>query len=147
MNDRLAQPFQQPKTREIAERMAEDVKGRSLWADARRRFVANRAAMVSVVILTLIVLFSLFGQSISDYDIETIDWDVLGNVATVGQPSVSNGHYFGFDENGRDLYNRVVQGSRISLAVGCNRCDGRGDRRHDLRRDGGALSAGVWTRS
>lgn len=118
MNDRLAQPFQQPKTAEIAERMAEDVKGRSLWADARRRFMANKAAMVSVVILIAIIVFAFFGQTISEYDIETIDWDVLGNVATVGQPSIENGHFFGFDENGRDLYNRVVQGSRISLAVG-----------------------------
>lgn len=118
MTDKLAQPFQQRKTAEMAERLAEDVKGRSLWADARRRFVANKAAMVSVVVLTCIVLFAFFGQSISAYDIETIDWDVLGNVAVDGKPSIENGHFFGYDENGRDLYNRVVQGSRISLAVG-----------------------------
>jgi oligopeptide transport system permease protein len=108
---------QQPKTAEMAGRMAE-VKGRSLWADARTRFLRNRAAMVSVVILTFVVLFAFFGQYLSPWDNETIDWDVLGNVRELGRPSLENGHYFGFDESGRDLYTRVVQGTRISLMVG-----------------------------
>ncbi len=119
MTDKLAQPFQQAKTAEMAQGMLEqEVQGRSLWADARARFLSNKAAMVSVVALALIVLFSLFGQSLSQFDNETIDWDILGNVKEAGRPSIENGHFFGFDENGRDLYNRVVQGSRISLAVG-----------------------------
>lgn len=110
--------LKQPRTAEMAQNMAEEVKGRSLWADARRRFVQNRAAMASLVVLILIVLFALFGQYLSPYDIETIDWDVLGNVAEAGRPSLATKHYFGFDDNGRDLYQRVVQGSRISLSVG-----------------------------
>ncbi|WP_424942233.1 ABC transporter permease subunit [Aliiroseovarius crassostreae] len=119
MTDKLVQPFTQAKTAEMADRMAqEDVQGRSPWTDARRRFMANKAAMTSVLVLLLVFLFSVFGHSFSQFDIETIDWDVLGNVKEAGRPSIENGHFFGFDENGRDLYNRVVQGSRISLAVG-----------------------------
>lgn len=111
----------QRKTADMADAMAADmpnVKGRSLWADARRRFVQNKAAMVSVFVLGLVLLFSIFGGFLSAYDIETIDWNVLGSVSKVGQPSIENGHYFGYDESARDLYSRVVQGSRISLAVG-----------------------------
>ena len=108
---------QQPRTAEMAERMAE-VKGRSLWADARARFLRNRAAMVSVVILALVVLFAFFGQHLSAFDNETIDWDILGNVEELGRPDFASGHYFGFDESGRDLYTRVVQGTRVSLMVG-----------------------------
>ncbi len=119
MTDKLAQPFTQKKTAEMAERMAEkEVQGRSPWTDARRRFMRNRAAMTSVLVLLLVFLFSVLGHYFSAFDIETIDWDVLGNVKEAGRPSIENGHFFGFDENGRDLYNRVVQGSRISLAVG-----------------------------
>ncbi|HHC29745.1 MAG TPA: ABC transporter permease subunit [Rhodobacterales bacterium] len=101
----------------MAERMTE-VKGRSLWADARRRFLRNKAAMVSLFVLAFIVFIAFFGEAFSPYDNETIDWDVLGNTKTVGQPNWETKHYFGFDENGRDLYTRVVQGSRISLSVG-----------------------------
>ncbi len=108
---------QQPKTAEMAEHMAE-VKGRSLWADARVRFVRNKAAMVSLVVLILVFLFAFFGHLLTPYDNETIDWNVLGNVAKVGQPSLENRHYFGFDDSGRDLYSRVVQGTQISLMVG-----------------------------
>jgi oligopeptide transport system permease protein len=120
MTSKLHQPFSQKRTAELAENMATsgDIEGRSLWADARRRFVANRAAMVSVIILALIFAFSLFGDFLTQYDHETADWDVLGSIKELGGPSLSNGHWFGFDENARDLFARVVQGSRISLMVG-----------------------------
>jgi len=108
---------QQPKTAEMAQHM-EEVKGRSPWTDARARFVRNKAAMVSLFVLVLVAAFAFFGQHLSPWDNETIDWDVLGNVKEMGKPSFANGHYFGFDDSGRDLYNRVVQGSRISLSVG-----------------------------
>jgi oligopeptide transport system permease protein len=108
---------QQPRTAEMAEHMAE-VKGRSLWADARTRFLRNKAAMVSLVVLVLVFLFAFFGHLLTPYDNETIDWEVLGNVAKVGQPSFENRHYFGFDDSARDLYSRVVQGTQVSLMVG-----------------------------
>lgn len=34
-----------------------EVEGRSLWQDARRRFVHNRAALASLFVLSLIALF------------------------------------------------------------------------------------------
>nr|WP_235962490.1 ABC transporter permease subunit [Jannaschia marina] len=93
-------------------------KGRSLWQDARRRFVRNKAAMASLPILLLIVLFASFGQFLTPWSNEEVDWSLLGNVYTEGGPSWENRHYFGVDETGRDLYARVVQGSRISLMIG-----------------------------
>ncbi len=39
-----------------------EVEGRSLWQDARRRFVHNRAAITSLVILMLITLFVFWLQ-------------------------------------------------------------------------------------
>ena len=108
------------KVENLAQNLAnmEEVKGRSLWADARRRFMQNKAAMVSLVVLTLILLFSLTGQFLAIWSNEEIDWDIIGNAAQLGQPSMETGHYFGVDDLGRDLYSRVIQGSRISLMVG-----------------------------
>ena len=39
-------------------------------------------------------------------------------MAEKGAPSLANGHYFGVDQLGRDLYARTVQGTGISLMVG-----------------------------
>jgi len=100
------------------ERAAADGGGRSLWKDARIRFFRNRAAAAALVVLVLISIFAFFGGAIAQYDGETIDWARMGDIAGQGAPSIENGHYFGLDELGRDLFARTVQGTRISLMVG-----------------------------
>lgn len=62
--------------------------------------------------------FSAFGGYLSPCDIETTDWDVPGSVPEKGRRSLETRHCFGFDDSAHDLFQRVVQGSRISLAVG-----------------------------
>ena len=92
--------------------------GRSLWQDARSRFFRNHAAVASLAVLLLVAAFALFGGFIADWSNEEIDWPMLGSVAEKGAPSLANGHWFGVDELGRDLYARTVQGTRVSLMVG-----------------------------
>ena len=92
--------------------------GRSLWQDARARFFRNRAAVASLAVLALVTLFALFGGLAASWSNEEIDWSMLGSVAEKGAPSLANGHWFGVDELGRDLYARTVQGTRVSLMVG-----------------------------
>ncbi len=105
--------------RSLATPGAPDVSGgRSLWQDARGRFLRNRAAVTSLAVLVLLVLFVLFGDILAAWSNEEIDWAMLGNVAEEGGPSFANGHYFGVDELGRDLFARTVQGTGISLMVG-----------------------------
>ncbi len=97
---------------------AEPIAGRSPWADARARFFRNKAAVAGLIVLCLVGLFAVFGQGLAAWSNEEVDWSMLGNVAEIGGPSIANGHYFGVDELGRDLFARVVQGTRISLMVG-----------------------------
>ena len=92
--------------------------GRSLWQDARARFFRNRAAVASLAALGLVAAFAVFGDLVTPWTNEQIDWSMLGSVAEKGAPSLANAHYFGVDEVGRDLFARTVQGTRISLAVG-----------------------------
>jgi oligopeptide transport system permease protein len=96
----------------------EIISSRSFWADAGRRFLRNRMAVVSVGMLGLLVLFALFGGLLARWSYEEIDWNILGRIKEEGGPSLANGHWFGVDELGRDLYARVVQGTRTSLMVG-----------------------------
>ena len=109
---------------ERAEELAADitdftaVRGRSLWRDAMDRFLRNKAAMASVFVLGLIVLFVIFGPLVAQWSNEEIDWNRMGDIRGQGMPSIETGHYFGLDDLGRDLYSRVIQATRTSLLVG-----------------------------
>ncbi len=98
---------------EAVEKFSEnlDIAGRSLWQDARIRFMRNRAAMVSLVILSLMVLAVIFLPMLAEYAYDSTDWYALHQA-----PSAS--HLFGTDALGRDLYVRTLIGGRISLMVG-----------------------------
>ncbi|NDR56974.1 ABC transporter permease subunit [Aliiruegeria sabulilitoris] len=95
-----------------------EIEGRSLWADARIRFFRNKAAVGGLIILILVGLFAAFGQHMTPWSNEEVDWAVLGQVDTMGRPSFESKHYFGTDDLGRDLFARTVQGTQISLMVG-----------------------------
>ena len=96
----------------------DEIQGRSLWYDARQRFFNNKAAVVSLILLSMILIFSFLGPLFAQWTNEEIDWVVLGDISTLGIPSLDTGHFFGTDELGRDLYSRVIQGTKISLMVG-----------------------------
>ena len=95
-----------------------EIKGRSLWYDARIRFFKNKAAVTSLIILSIILIFTFLGPLFAQWSNEEIDWTILGDISTLGMPSFNTGHFFGTDELGRDLYSRVIQGTKISLMVG-----------------------------
>ena len=86
---------------------------RSPWADARRRFLRNKAAVASLCVLLLIVLVCLAGPSLLPYDFDTADWDAMKM-----PPTWASMHWWGTDESGRDLLVRCLIGGRISLMVG-----------------------------
>jgi oligopeptide transport system permease protein len=107
---------------EVMER-ALDVKGRSLWVDARRRLSRNRAAVVSMVILAIITLMAIFAPLLSAYSYDAQDYNVV-SCAPDWWPNTDvlcyagGSHWFGTDAVGRDLFVRVLYGARVSLAVG-----------------------------
>lgn len=91
----------------------EQIIGRSLWVDARRRLIQNRAALTSMIILGIIILLAIFADLLSPHSFETLDWDYM-KVA----PTMEKFHIFGTDTVGRDMFIRTLYGARISLAVG-----------------------------
>ncbi|MAN57527.1 MAG: ABC transporter permease subunit [Paracoccus sp. (in: a-proteobacteria)] len=111
--------IEERKMQSLAARLSQDeVRGRSPWADARKRFVRNKAAMAGLIILILVGLFALLGEYVAAWSNDELDFTVMGQVAQMGMPSLQNGHYFGTDDLGRDLFARTVQGTQISLMVG-----------------------------
>jgi oligopeptide transport system permease protein len=90
-----------------------EIKGRSLWADAWRRLVRNKAALVSMVLLAVIVLMAVLAPLLSPHPYDEVYWDRIA-----APPDLENAHWFGTDGNGRDLFVRTLYGARVSLAVG-----------------------------
>jgi len=86
--------------------------GRSLTQNALRRFRRNRAAMASVFAIAALILVAVFGPYIVPFNYEDPDW-----AAFKAPPSLDSGHYFGTDQNGRDLLARTLYGTRVSLVV------------------------------
>lgn len=85
---------------------------RSELHQAWRRFSANRIALVGLAMITVLILAAVFAPVIAPYDpIE----DIFRGMRGVG-PSLE--HPMGFDHLGRDLFSRVVYGSRVALIVG-----------------------------
>ena len=84
---------------------------RSRWREIWRLFRKNRPAMIGLVLLILILLVAVFADVIVPYDKAldvSSDW--------LQPPSAE--HIFGTDNVGRDLFARVIHGSRYSLVIG-----------------------------
>ena len=90
-----------------------EVEGRSLWQDARRRFIHNRAALISLLVLLVITLFVIIAPMVAQFTYDDTDWAMMSS-----PPDTTSGHWFGTDSSGRDLLVRVAIGGRISLMVG-----------------------------
>ena len=78
------------------------------FRDALRR---HPTAIVGAVVLVAMVLIALLAPWLA-----TVDPQAISPIQRLRQPSTE--HWFGTDMLGRDVYSRVIYGSRISLTVG-----------------------------
>jgi ABC-type dipeptide/oligopeptide/nickel transport system permease subunit len=93
---------------------AEAAPGRqaSLWGDAWRRLIKNRLAVVGMIIAAALTLMAIFAPLIAPYGED----EVISVDLALATPS----WYFpmGIDQNGRDVFSRLMYGARVSLLVG-----------------------------
>ncbi|MCL5994508.1 MAG: ABC transporter permease [Chloroflexi bacterium] len=83
----------------------------SLWQDAFRRLRRNKASMLGLLIIALLIFMGVFADVLAPYDPYKADF------ASVRQaPSAK--HLMGTDKQGRDILSRIIHGARVSLAVG-----------------------------
>ena len=89
-----------------------EYKGRSLAQETWRRFLKNKGALVGMAFMILLVILACSGDLIYDFQV-----DITGFSADLSE-SPSLDHLFGTDQLGRDIFARVIYGTRYSLIIG-----------------------------
>lgn len=80
---------------------------RETWKSLRR----NRMAMLGLIVLFLIIICAIFADFIAPYGID--DQNLRERFLA---PSIQ--HFFGTDNLGRDIFSRIIYGSRVSVLIG-----------------------------
>ena len=80
--------------------------------DFFHRLSKNKGAVIGLILLILLILIAIFADVIVPYELVT---QQNGAIRLQG-PSLE--HLFGTDTYGRDVFARIIHGSRISLLIG-----------------------------
>ena len=88
-------------------------KARSQAAEVWRQFRRNKGAVAGSAIVLVIVFIALFADVLLDYDTQVIGQNVADRLQW---PNAN--HWFGTDELGRDIFCRILYGTRFSCSVG-----------------------------
>lgn len=109
----------------LAERTGKET---NLWLDAVQRLVKNKAAVLGLVIVTLLILSAIFAPQIALYHYAAVNPELnyaiprwLLPIMPSGAETyakIDNRFLFGADFLGRDILSRLIYGTRVSLPVG-----------------------------
>lgn len=90
---------------------AEMIRKERVSNNAWHKFMRNKSAVVGLCIVVAMFLVAAFAPVLAPYDPNAID------IPNSYLPMFSEGHIFGTDDLGRDLFSRIVYGARISVLV------------------------------
>lgn len=100
----------------------------SLWRDTYRHILRQRSAVIGLCIIAALILCAIFAPVIANYDPLLPMIGQPGHtgrlpaqppcIHLLGCSTAQPQHYLGLDLNARDLFSRVIFGSRVSLVVG-----------------------------
>ena len=82
----------------------------NLWRDAWQRLKRNKLAIFGLIVIVILAFTAIFGPSLTPYDY--LSQDLASRNAP---PSLA--HFFGTDDLGRDVFSRIVFGTRTAFLV------------------------------
>lgn len=109
--DTLSQELFEPAVVQADEKEKIAAPHLTAFQDAWLRLRKNKAAVVSLIVIAVILLFAIFAPMLSSYNFRATDYQ-----NTYLKPCLE--HPFGTDKYGRDLWVRCWMGTRISLLIG-----------------------------
>ena len=81
------------------------------FSEAVRKFSRQKNSVIALCFILFLVFLAFFGDILAPYGVNEYDYSSI-----LQGPSLQ--HFFGTDEFGRDLFSRILMGTKISLAVG-----------------------------
>ncbi|MFP4361215.1 MAG: ABC transporter permease [Alphaproteobacteria bacterium] len=101
-----------PDTIDAAEALRRARQGKGYWRRVGERLRADRVTITVGLVLTVIVLAAVFAPWIATHD--PLEHSIIDRLEGFGH----EGHWLGTDENGRDMFSRLVHGGRMTLLAG-----------------------------
>ncbi len=102
-----------------------DYRANTLWRLTLRRLFRQKSAVVGMILLGILLLSAIFAPLIAPYDPEQplIGIENVGKrdgpcIHLLGCPADQPQHIMGIDGNFRDVFSRIIYGTRVSLYVG-----------------------------
>ena len=89
------------------------VRYRSSFGEAWTRLRRRPSAMISLVVIILIFLVAIFADVLADYNSTVVYQDIINKLHG---PSMA--HLLGTDHLGRDIFGRLIHGTRTALKLG-----------------------------
>ena len=83
----------------------------SRFRDFLRKFKKQKTAIAALLVIVFLGVIAVIGERIAPFGIDEFDYSSI-------LQGPSSAHWFGTDEFGRDLFSRILCGTRISLLVG-----------------------------
>jgi peptide/nickel transport system permease protein len=91
--------------------MATTMQQASFFKRFMRRCLSNPVSLFALVVVIMLLLVAVFAPLLAPYD------PLRPDFRRIAQPPTAE-HWFGTDQNGRDILSRVIHGTRISVSIG-----------------------------
>ena len=115
-----------PPAMDLLDLEARGTRTSSIWRDTLGNLLRQRNAVFGGMILLFFVAVAILADVIAPYDPDAVLIGVEEGakklappcIHALGCPVAEPQHYFGIDGNVRDVFSRVVHGTRVSLRIG-----------------------------
>lgn len=101
------------KTMKASKSITDVYKKENRFKTTMHRLLKNKGAVVGLIIILILIVLSLTSNVLFDYEKDIVEFHTKERLQ-----GPSSEHLFGTDNYGRDIFKRIVYGTKYSIAIG-----------------------------